>query len=129
MNTDSPNPIVAIIEDEPDNQMLIGLVLRRLNMKTIAFPTGEAACEWLRANRPDLVLCDIMLPGMNGSSVLKFMQEQQHLNGVPVVAVTALAMDGDEERFRNEGFSHYLSKPLLPDVLRSKIQEIFGHEK
>jgi two-component system cell cycle response regulator DivK len=79
---------------------------------TLKTANGIEAIELARAHRPDLILMDIQLPEVSGLEVTKWLKEDDELRSIPVVAVTAFAMKGDEERIREGGCEAYLSKPI-----------------
>ena len=83
-------------------------------MATATLKTGHGieAMELARAHRPDLILMDIQLPEVSGLEVTRWLKQDEDLKGIPVIAVTAFAMKGDEERIREGGCEAYLSKPI-----------------
>ncbi len=112
---------IAIVEDNPDNQMLLEALLED-DYKLNAYMTGVAALEGIAAELPDLVLMDISLPQMDGTEVLAELRKHPRTASLPIVALTAHAMAGDEQRFLSMGFNGYLSKPIVDeDVLYSVI--------
>ena len=120
--TTHPNTII-VIEDIGSITKLLTIILRKAGFDVMTFETGEAACEWLRANDPALVLCDIMLPGMHGEEVLSFVRTLPHGKDIPFLAVTALANPGDRERLLRHGFTEHIPKPINPSTFISQIQE------
>ena len=105
---------IAVIEDNPDNRLLLSALLEE-RFEVLEFASGAEALEQMPAQRPDLVLLDISLPGMDGIAVLRLLRADAELGHLPVVAVTAHAMAGDRERFLAEGFDDYLSKPIVDE--------------
>jgi len=79
---------------------------------TLKTASGVEAMEIARAHRPDLILMDIQLPEVSGLEVTKWLKQDEELKAIPVIAVTAFAMKGDEERIREGGCEAYLSKPI-----------------
>jgi CheY-like chemotaxis protein len=104
--------------------MFFSFVLERAGYTVVSVISGENACEWLNTHRPLLVLCDIMLPGMNGVQVVQYMQTLEHLKDVPAIAITALAMHGDKEKFLASGFIEYIPKPTSPDELIETVKRV-----
>ena len=105
---------ILLIEDTADNRDLIHAFLDG-EFEVESVEDGYQALSVLEDDArllPDLVLCDIALPGLDGVEVLKRLRGIERLNGLPVVAVTSHAMTGDRERFLDAGFDAYLSKPI-----------------
>lgn len=105
---------ILVIEDNPANMELVRYVLESFGYAVSAAADGESGLELARAEPPDLVICDLQLPGIDGIEVTKRLKEQPALSRVPVIAVTAYAMVGDRERLLAAGFDGYIAKPLDP---------------
>ena len=106
-----PPPRIAVVEDNADNRLLIDAILGDAYLLD-EYATGAHALEAMPTRRPDLVLLDVSLPGMDGLNVLSRMRSDNALRDVPVVAVTAHAMAGDRERYLALGFDGYVAKPI-----------------
>ncbi len=115
---------ILIIEDVPENSVLLSYVLKRAGYAVVAMDSGERACEWLNMHRPMLILSDIMMPGMDGLEVLRHIQSLEHLSHVPTIAITALAMPGDKEKLLSAGFTDYIAKPTLTKPLLEMITRL-----
>ena len=115
---------IAVVEDNPDNRLLIQAMLDDLYEVT-EYETGPEALAGLKHNRPDLVLLDISLPDMDGTEVLRRLRADAALHDLPVVALTAHAMDGDREAFLAAGFDDYVTKPIMDGVVLLKVIERF----
>jgi two-component system cell cycle response regulator DivK len=103
---------VLIVEDNELNMKLFRDLLEAHGYKTIETRDGMEALALARANRPDLILMDIQLPEVSGLEVTKWLKEDDSLKSIPVVAVTAFAMKGDEEKIREGGCEAYIAKPI-----------------
>src|SRR4028118_1672355 len=103
---------VLIVEDNELNMKLFHDLLDAQGYETLQTREGLEALELARDHRPDLILMDIQLPEISGLEVTKWLKEDDDLRSIPVVAVTAFAMKGDEERIREGGCEAYLSKPI-----------------
>ena len=118
---------VLIVEDNELNMKLFHDLLEAHGYDTVGTRNGSEALDLARRHRPDLILMDIQLPEISGLEVTKWLKEDDDLSHIPVVAVTAFAMKGDEERAREAGCDGYLSKPIdtrtLPQVIASYIEQ------
>ena len=103
---------VLVVEDNERNMKLFRDVLQASGYRTLEATTGERAVELVFEHRPDLVLMDIQLPDIDGVEALDRLRADDRFASVPVLALTAQAMDGDRERFLAAGFDDYLSKPV-----------------
>src|SRR6516165_6562201 len=100
---------VMIVEDNELNMKLFHDLLEAHGYHTVGTRNGIEALDLARKHRPDLILMDIQLPEVSGLEVTKWLKEDPELKAIPVVAVTAFAMKGDEERIREGGCEAYLS--------------------
>ena len=103
---------VMIVEDNELNMKLFRDLIEANGYETVRTRSGLEALALARAHRPDLILMDIQLPEVSGLEVTKWIKEDDELRSIPVIAVTAFAMKGDEERIRQGGCEAYLSKPI-----------------
>ena len=103
---------IVVVEDNELNMKLFREVLGSSGYKTLEAETGERAVALTTEHRPDLVLMDIHLPDIDGVEALRLLRADERTGSVPVVALTAQAMEGDQERFLAAGFDGYLSKPV-----------------
>ncbi|WP_341990224.1 response regulator [Azorhizobium sp. AG788] len=103
---------VMIVEDNELNMKLFHDLLEAHGYRTVETRNGIEAMDLARAHQPDLILMDIQLPEVSGLEVTKWLKADPELKSIPVVAVTAFAMKGDEERIRAGGCEAYLSKPI-----------------
>ena len=103
---------VMIVEDNELNMKLFNDLLEAKGYSTIQTRNGMEALELARQHKPDLILMDIQLPEVSGLEVTKWLKEENELHAIPVIAVTAFAMKGDEERIRQGGCEAYMSKPI-----------------
>ncbi|MGL4496579.1 MAG: response regulator [Beijerinckiaceae bacterium] len=103
---------VLIVEDNELNMKLFNDLLEAHGYQTVKTSNGVEAVELARARKPDLILMDIQLPEVSGLDVTRWLKADPELAHIPVIAVTAFAMKGDEERIREGGCEAYLSKPI-----------------
>jgi two-component system cell cycle response regulator DivK len=103
---------VLIVEDNELNMKLFNDLLEAHGYTTLQTKDGREALSIAREHRPDLILMDIQLPEISGLEITRQLKEDAELRGIPVVAVTAFAMKGDEEKIRQGGCEGYISKPI-----------------
>jgi two-component system cell cycle response regulator DivK len=111
---------VLIVEDNELNMKLFRDLLEAHGYQTSGTSNGFEALDLVRKLRPDLILMDIQLPQVSGLEVTRWIKDDPELRAIPVVAVTAFAMKGDEERIRQGGCEGYISKPIsVPHFLET----------
>ena len=103
---------VLIVEDNELNMKLFHDLLDAQGYETLQTREGLQALALAREHRPDLILMDIQLPEVSGLEVTKWIKEDEELRAIPVIAVTAFAMKGDEEKIREGGCEAYIAKPI-----------------
>jgi two-component system cell cycle response regulator DivK len=103
---------VLIIEDNPTNMTLAIFLLQSAGHTVISATDAEAGLTLARDEQPNLILMDIQLPGMDGLQATGLLKGDEATRAIPVVALTALAMKGDEERIRAAGCDGYIAKPM-----------------
>jgi two-component system cell cycle response regulator DivK len=103
---------VLIVEDNPTNLTLATFLLQSAGHTVLSATDAEAGLTMARAERPDLILMDIQLPGMDGLEATAQLKRHDATRAIPVIALTALAMKGDEERIRAAGCDGYIAKPM-----------------
>ncbi|QPC45140.1 response regulator [Kaustia mangrovi] len=116
---------VLIVEDNELNMKLFHDLLEAHGYNTLQTRDGLSALEIARENMPDLILMDIQLPEVSGLEVTKWLKEDDDLRQIPVIAVTAFAMKGDEERIREGGCEAYISKPISVASFLQTIDSFF----
>jgi two-component system cell cycle response regulator DivK len=117
---------VLIVEDNELNMKLFHDLLDAQGYETLQTREGLQALSLAREHRPDLILMDIQLPEISGLEVTKWLKEDDQLSSIPVVAVTAFAMKGDEERIREGGCEAYISKPISVSHFLDTIRRLLG---
>ena len=117
---------VLIVEDNELNMKLFHDVLDAHGYDTLQTRTGLEALALARKHHPDLILMDIQLPEVSGLEVTKWLKEDDALRDIPVVAVTAFAMKGDEERIRQGGCEAYISKPISVPMFLGTVRQFIG---
>lgn len=118
--------VILIIEDNPRNLKLVRDLLQYVGHQTVETDTAEAGLVLARERRPDLILMDVQLPGMDGVQALSRLRDDPATAGIPVVALTAFAMKEDRERFLTAGFHGYLEKPISVRQFPGQIEELLA---
>ena len=103
---------ILVVEDNPDNMVLTVMLLESVGHVVLMAVDAEAGLTMARAERPDLILMDIQLPGMDGLEATALLKQGSATRAIPVIALTALAMKGDEDRVRAAGCDGYIAKPM-----------------
>jgi CheY-like chemotaxis protein len=106
---------ILVIEDNPANMELMAYLLRAFGHEPLFAYDGKQGIDAACRCSPDLVICDVHLPGIDGYGVVQHLKKQPPLRFVPVIAVTALAMVGDQDKLLAAGFDGYISKPIDPE--------------
>jgi two-component system, cell cycle response regulator DivK len=112
ITTEASAKTILVVEDNELNMKLFNDLLESHGYLVVQTRDGLAALELARQHRPDLILMDIQLPEVSGIEVTKWLKEDDDLKAIPVIAVTAFAMKGDEQKIREGGCEAYISKPI-----------------
>lgn len=115
--------LVLIVEDNELNMKLFNDLLEAHGYATVQTQDGMEALKIARERRPDLIVMDIQLPEVSGLEVTKWLKEDDTLRKIPVIAVTAFAMKGDEEKIREGGCEDYISKPISVTKFLETVQK------
>ena len=115
---------ILLVEDNEVNRRLAGFLLRSHGYQVREATTASAAFEMVEKERPDLIVMDIQLPGMDGLEITKKLKEQPATADIPVIAVTSYAMKGDREKALAAGCAGYVTKPIDKNTF---IQEVATH--
>ena len=117
---------VLIIEDNPDNMLLISDILAFEGFTIITAETGLDGVAKAEKNKPDFIILDIQLPDIDGYEVLHRIRASENSGAIPVVAMTSYAMAGDKERLLNAGCDGYVEKPIDPGTVMVQIKQAIG---
>ncbi|MDP6346626.1 MAG: response regulator [Alphaproteobacteria bacterium] len=117
---------VLVVEDQEDNRQIMEDMLTNAGYQVFKAKTGDEGVALAEAQVPDLILMDIMLPGIDGYEATRRIKAQAALARIPIIAVTSYAMQGEEDRAMAAGCDAYFGKPVSPRVLLAKIQDFIG---
>ena len=120
---------VLIVEDNELNMKLFNDLLDAHGYRTLQTRSGIEAPKIAREHRPDLILMDIQLPEVSGLEVTRWLKDDEDLREIPVIAVTAFAMKGDEERIRQGGCEAYISKPISIVTFLETVRRYLGEAR
>lgn len=119
---------ILIVEDNELNMKLFHDLLEAHGFKTVQTNSGKEVMDLAREHHPDLILMDIQLPEVSGLDVTKWLKADDELKSIPVIAVTAFAMKGDEQKIRDGGCEDYISKPISVSDFMDTIKKYVGVE-
>lgn len=114
---------ILLIEDNAENRYLVTFLLTQNGHDVITADTGPDGIELAGRIKPDLILLDIQLPGMDGHTVTRLLKNDPSLKVIPIVAVTSYAMVGDREKCLEAGAEGYIEKPIDPDTFVAEIEK------
>lgn len=114
---------ILIIEDNETNIYLISFILKKNGYEVLEAKTGEEGIELALKEKPNLIIMDIQLPGIDGLETTKRIRESKEDKGIPIIALTSYAMTGDRERALSAGCNGYLEKPINPDTIMEEIEK------
>ncbi len=118
---------VLIVEDNELNMKLFKDLLEAHGINTLETRDGSQVMDIAKQNQPDLILMDIQLPEISGLDVTKMLKADDEVKHIPVIAVTAFAMKGDEQKIREGGCEDYISKPITVSHFIEVIQKYLGN--
>ena len=114
---------ILVVEDHEENRRIIHDLLTSAGFEMIEALTGEDGVRAAEAERPDLILMDIQLPGLDGYEATRRIKANPALRPIPIIAVTSYALSGDEVKAREAGCDDYVTKPFSPRALLAKVRE------
>jgi two-component system cell cycle response regulator DivK len=114
---------ILVVEDQQDNRQILRDLLTSADFEVIEAEDGEAGLAAAAAHKPDLILMDVQLPGIDGYETTRRLKADAVLRDIPVIAVTAHALSGAEQEARAAGCDGYISKPISPRQLLAKVRE------
>jgi two-component system cell cycle response regulator DivK len=117
---------VLIVEDDPKNMKLAMMTLKSSGYDLICAVDGEEAVTTAFAEKPDIILMDMQLPKISGIDATKQIREHPDFVEIPILALTAYAMKGDEDKYIDAGCTDYMSKPINTRELPVKVAELLG---
>jgi two-component system cell cycle response regulator DivK len=119
---------VLIVEDDPRNMKLAMMTLKSRGYELISATDGEAAVRVALDEKPDIILMDMQLPKLSGIDATKQIRKNHAMTDIPILALTAYAMKGDEDKFTEAGCTEYMSKPINTRELPAVVARLLGEE-
>ena len=120
---------VLVVEDNDRNRKLVRTVLEHAGFEVVEAETGEQGVAIAAEANPDLVLMDVQLPGIDGHDALRLLRSGEETRHLPIVAVTAFAMKGDDARALEQGFDGYIQKPISVRSLVDQVRNLIEHSE
>ena len=114
---------ILVIEDNETNIYLIGFILKKNGHEVIEARSGEEGLELAVKEKPDLILMDIQLPGIDGLETTKRIRKLEADRKTPIIALTSYAMTGDRKKSLNAGCTGYIEKPINPDTFMGEVEK------
>jgi two-component system cell cycle response regulator DivK len=115
---------ILVVEDHEENRRIMRDLLTSASFEMIEAATGEDGVRVAESERPDLILMDIQLPGLDGYEATRRIKANPALRAIPIIVVTSYALSGDEEKARAAGCDDYVAKPFSPRALLAKVREL-----
>ena len=115
-----------VVEDNPNNIKLITLVLKRYGHEAITAITGEEGVEKAITEQPEIILMDILLPGIDGLEATRRIRKIGSMKDIPIIAITSYAMAGDRENIIEAGCNGYFEKPINPLTIMEDIEKVIS---
>lgn len=114
---------ILVVEDNPDNSKLVSWILEDEGYESVCVATGEDCLTIIEQQSFDLILMDISLPGLNGKEVTRKIRQHPSLHAIPILALTAHAMEAEQQSIRESGVNGLLTKPINDDLLVAALQQ------
>jgi two-component system cell cycle response regulator DivK len=119
---------ILVVEDQEDNRRILRDLLTSVGYRLIEAHTGLQGVEKAAELKPDLILMDIQLPGLDGYEATRRIKAQPELSGIPIIAVTSYALSGDDAKAFEAGCDGYITKPYSPRQLLAKVREFLARD-
>jgi two-component system cell cycle response regulator len=120
---------MLVIEDNPANLELMAYLLQAFGHSALMARDGEEGLAMARRELPDLIVCDVQMPRMDGYALARQLKDAPETSAVPIIAVTALAMVGDSDRIMAHGFDGYIAKPIVPETFVAQVENFLDPSK
>ena len=124
--SERPSPVVLLVDDYDDARDMYAEWLTFKQYGVVTASSGEEACEKARLHRPDIILLDLRMPAMSGAETLRLLRTDAMLARVPIVALTAYALESERNQAIADGFDAFLPKPCLPEDLGKAIERLLA---
>lgn len=121
--------LICVIEDNVPIRKLFCTLLKKSGFETADFGDGTGGLNWLKQNKPDLLIVDILLPDMNGSDIMQTVRELDYGKELPIIAATGFAQANDKEKYLEMGFDSYIAKPINTATFVQDIKIVIEDKK
>jgi two-component system cell cycle response regulator DivK len=125
-SSSADGPLVLLVDDFEDARLMYGQYLSRSGYRVVEAATGEEALERAFHDRPDIILLDMLLPGVDGWEVTRRLKGAPETRGIPIIALSALALDRERDRSERAGCDLFLAKPCPPADLAAAIARVLN---
>jgi len=122
--TTATEPLVLLVDDYADAREMYGFYLARHGFRVVEAADGHEALDKALSLRPDIILMDLSLPGIDGWELARLLKQDPRTTGVPIIALTAHALNGEEQRARGAGCDAFVTKPCLPQSLAQELNRV-----
>lgn len=119
---------ILIIEDDDASRELVTYLLEASGYSTLSAENGLVGAQMAETAQPDLILCDLQMPVMNGYEVVRYLRASSLWRRVPLIAVTAFSMSGDRESALRAGFDDHVTKPIVPETFVAQVEAFLPSE-
>jgi CheY-like chemotaxis protein len=119
-------PLILLVDDYDDSREMYAEWLAFKQYRVVTASSGEEACDKARLHRPDIILLDLRMPAMTGTETLRLLRADPALATVPIVALTAYALDNERGQALADGFDAFLAKPCLPEDLGKAVERLLA---
>lgn len=118
---------IVVVDDDAPLRRIVAVTLTRVGHEVVDVGEGAAALDACSASRPDLVILDVMMPGMSGLDAARALRQNPHMDGLPIIVLTARVQESDIEQGFEAGADDYIIKPFSPRDLASRVSALLEH--
>jgi two-component system, cell cycle response regulator DivK len=120
--------VVLLVEDNPDNRGIYRTILEHGRFEVLEAEDGQTGVDLARTRQPDLILMDVAIPLIDGWEATRMLKADPETSGIPIIALTAHALQSDRERAEEVGCDGYIAKPVLPRAVLAEVERRLGKQ-